>query len=156
MKSLVISAISVGVALFLASNPDVIEQITTEKPATQNFTNTGLYKIDRVDWNECLAYMELDEKDWDYNKCWNNPDKNKRVGEVYKSVVIPRQIRYVGYYLPDTKEVRNAVYHTGIGTVKTAWSEQRHNLDTDWKEYLPQSTVKFIKDNEKTDYFNVR
>jgi hypothetical protein len=140
-----------GVEKSSGYNPYEVERTRNTNPSF-----SGLYNIDRASWNHTIYFMEVDEKDWNYDDFCTDPKKNKKVGETYKNTVIPRAIRYIGRCMKDTKEVRIAMYHAGIGTVETAWKEASYSYNTDWRMYLPQSTQDYMKENEKTSWRKIK
>ncbi len=95
----------------------------------------GQYQIMRGTWNECVDLMKVD---WDYDKCWSTPDKNKTVGEYYFFKRIPQMLK--SYNIPDTTDTRLACYNGGIGRVVKAYRKESDN----WKEHLPKETREYI------------
>jgi hypothetical protein len=138
-------------------NMDIVGFLeSTDNPnAISHAGARGQYQIMRGTWNEVVEYMGVDKRDWDYDKCWRDPVKNRKVGETYLNTIIPRYIRYAGCSLKDTKEVRLACYNAGIGTVETAWKEHTYT-GKEWKSYLPHETQQFIERYKNSPLHEVR
>lgn len=96
----------------------------------------GQYQIMKDTWYECTEMMGVD---WDYNTDWNDPDKNRQVGEYYFFKRIPAMLK--AYNIPVTTETQLACYNGGIGRVKSAYRKDPDN----WKEHLPTETQNYIK-----------
>jgi len=95
----------------------------------------GQYQIMEGTWNECVDMMG---KDWNYHQCWNDPVKNRAVGEYYFFKRIPQMLK--AYNIPDTTETRLACYNGGIGRVVKAYRKDPAN----WKQHLPNETQNYI------------
>jgi len=101
----------------------------------------GIGQIMRGTWEETTKEMG---ENWDYDKYWNDGEKNKRVAEYYMNNKIPVYIKYSKYNIPDNIEVRLACYNCGIGRVEQAYEESRRT-GRDYKEFLPKETQDYIK-----------
>ena len=95
----------------------------------------GQYQIMKSTWDECVELMKVD---WDYDTCWNDPVKNRAVGEYYFFKRIPAMLK--AYDIPDNTETRLACYNGGIGRIVSAYREN----PTHWKDHLPQETQQYI------------
>jgi hypothetical protein len=82
--------------------------------------------------------------DWDYDKYWNDEEKNKKVAEYYMNNIIPKYIKYSKFIIADNKETRLACYNCGIGKVERAYEESAIT-GKDYKEFLPKETLNYIK-----------
>ena len=95
----------------------------------------GKWQIMPDTWKECVDLMGVD---WEYNSDWNDPIKNKSVGEYYFFTRIPAMLK--AYKVPVNIETQLACYNGGIGRVVNAWrTDKRH-----WKDYLPTETQEYI------------
>jgi hypothetical protein len=103
----------------------------------------GLCQILEPTWNECIEKMD---KDWNYQECWNDPYKNKRVGWYYINRRIPQMLIF--YNMPDTIETRLSCYDWGIGKVREHYKEYKENgiTSADEKYPYPQETKDYIQD----------
>ncbi len=95
----------------------------------------GQYQIMESTWNECVELMKVD---WDYDTYWNDPAKNRAVGEYYFFKRIPAMLK--AYNVPDNTETRLACYNGGIGRIVSAYRKD----PTHWKDHLPQETQEYI------------
>ena len=115
----------------------------------------GQYQIMRGTWSECTEIMGLSDKDYNFDKHYNDPIKNRKIGEFYMNNRIPQLLHWNFHPIKDSVETRLAAYNCGINVLSSAIGISLRT-GKDYKQYLPQETQDYIKKYKDTPLKDVR
>lgn len=97
----------------------------------------GPYQFVKKTWKEIVNTMG---QNWDWWTDSMDMTKSRQVSDFYYNIDIPRMLKY--YKIPDSFESRIAAYNWGIGNLYKLYQQ----YGNEWINYLPQETLKYIKD----------